>query len=1377
MLHRARLLVVLSGLLPVIACGGPAPNGQVNGTLSGTVTVTGPTAGVVVSGYELDLETGRRGDVVAQSEPTGPDGAFQLELGKHEGPLMLVARSVGATYTEPASGVSVAWDSTTELRGAYVAWTPNQDLTFGFERAASVADVVMSPWTELAVAYAEGRVRSARSSTYEDALEDAHLLLRDHLSFDYWSVVPADLTSDPAGGWNDAVQAGVELAGLSELVRRAAVDSQISPAGLTTLQLLALLRRDLGDHGAQLDGHDDGGALALGTCGSVCALGPRTLRAHFAEAIASFLGSAANTSGIGVTDADALMQHLACPPLTELFPSTGSCDFDSLPPEIRIEDLADAEILSGTVNATVTVVDAVAMGGVQVRFARLGEPVETPALYTANTTMPNAQTAVVALSIQTAALNDGPVTLAIDAEDASGNTSTTTLSLFFDNAPAGHVAGTVVLGGRVAAARIRAFEYEGGIQGSLVGEAVTNENGVYLLEVTASTTTSLLLQADNVPGEPAASYIEGTSGGTVSFSTGDVFETVLTAWIDGAERSDGMITPWTHVGASFARAIFEGSYGSIPASWDLAVDDAFGLLDEHFTEGGVVLDVRAVPPADLTSVDGTSFLNAQVRYGLMNAALGQLADTHADASGTTPAAMNTLTLTKLLARDVGEDGSGLPLLDGRIGSGPLFHGTVGLDSYVTRVDLAIAAVAFLETNPNNATPFVELDVAALLDHISIDDNLPPYPAAEPPRPYDVVAPGPVAFVAPTPGEGAVVQGLVALRAEASDNRALATLGWAAPTVGSSLVDTSAGRPGPWVLTGTLDTSALGEGPVVVTARATDEAARSTDASRLLIVDRTPPSVVIGSAATPAGIPVASGGWTGSPMIAISGAIQDPHLSSASYRWNGGPSTPLSLGADGGWAVSLPLGAGANTIAVTATDQAGSSAGASATYQRDATPPSVTVVANSLQNESALTASIAGTGLGTVTYGGTMPTVALVPSPVPSFSKFASRYGPAAPNLPVWRFQVGDNRSTPDKVALQARLLRQAGGSFTVVREWVAVPAVAGAGYNRQQAISSDLASDVAVKSGTYRLEYAATDELGNVSAVASVDWVQTLRPPPVRQRAGSACSGTDTQCPSYYGLDGSHNNASVAIRGGSLPENKLKIANAFIDNPNAVPVRVRLTGTPGGTYSRSHVYQHPILELHDSTFDYPAGCMAKPKTVPSGGCFTPGSTMPVTTSGTPALATTYKVTLGTVALLPCADCTANEFEIPPSQTITVWVMSGPMSFLQAGFGGDVLENGPIGVDVAYAPDPLPATTGLLEETWAKCDSAGASESTFSTCWGAWTTRREAHLLTSITVTPSFTVSLTSRPASSADVLSPATGTGVSGLVYAVSPWSTRETGY
>jgi hypothetical protein len=84
--------------------------------------------------------------------------------------------------------------------------------------------------------------------------------------------------------------------------------------------------------------------------------------------------------------------------------------------------------------------------------------------------------------------------------------------------------------------------------------------------------------------------------------------------------------------------------------------------------------------------------------------------------------MNTLTLMQRLTKDLAHDDvEPEPLLNGR-GKGALTHGTVPLDSYVTRLDLAVAAVAFLETNPRNATSLTELDVAELLDRISTDDN-------------------------------------------------------------------------------------------------------------------------------------------------------------------------------------------------------------------------------------------------------------------------------------------------------------------------------------------------------------------------------------------------------------------------------------------------------------------------------------------------------------------------------------------------------------------------------------------------------------------------------------------------------------------------------
>src|SRR5262249_38282767 len=100
-------------LLCLSCAGRPAAQGTVNATLDGNVFVTGPVAGVVVSAYALGLDDGAQGALVAASAPTDDAGAYHLDLGSYHGPLLLVARGDG-TYVEPATGVMVRWDASSE---------------------------------------------------------------------------------------------------------------------------------------------------------------------------------------------------------------------------------------------------------------------------------------------------------------------------------------------------------------------------------------------------------------------------------------------------------------------------------------------------------------------------------------------------------------------------------------------------------------------------------------------------------------------------------------------------------------------------------------------------------------------------------------------------------------------------------------------------------------------------------------------------------------------------------------------------------------------------------------------------------------------------------------------------------------------------------------------------------------------------------------------------------------------------------------------------------------------------------------------------------------------------------------------------------------
>jgi hypothetical protein len=288
--------------------GRPAAEGSVNAALDGTVFVTGPVAGVVVSAYAVNLDDGAAGALIAQSTPTDSAGAYHLDLGSAHGPLLLVARGYG-TYVEPATAVMVRWDAGTELRGVFAARRPTGEPRIAMETGEQ-ATVVLTPWSDWAVAYASARVKTKRDTNFADALPHALQRIRDHVELDFWSVAPAPMADGPVGAWNDGVQAGVLLAGLSALTAKMASDSQLSPAGLSSLALVAAVRDDLLAD-AVLDGMGVHGPLALGTCSTVCKLGPPSLRASLRDAATSFLASNANTSGIMPTDAAALLARVS----------------------------------------------------------------------------------------------------------------------------------------------------------------------------------------------------------------------------------------------------------------------------------------------------------------------------------------------------------------------------------------------------------------------------------------------------------------------------------------------------------------------------------------------------------------------------------------------------------------------------------------------------------------------------------------------------------------------------------------------------------------------------------------------------------------------------------------------------------------------------------------------------------------------------------------------------------------------------------------------------------------------------------------------------------------------------------------------------------
>lgn len=1326
-MNRPALLALLCALV-LPACGDRPTGDRSEGIVSGQVVVSGPVSGAVVSLYALDLDTGERGELLGQSEPTGADGAFEISFGVYSGAAVLEARGAAASYVEAGSGATATFEALTTLRAVPVTWDDARgefSLELAFEERRT--NVIISPWSELAVAYAETRFDNRISTSWPKAYSDSHVLWEQHLQLPFYRVRPRSLTDAPVGPWNEEVHAGVLATGLSMYARRIADESGLSSEAFSTLAVLDVLRLDIRDSVGQFDGFAGSVPLSLGSCqqldaqgGSVCLFDGQSLRGRLNEAVAAFLLlDARNKSGLQYGDVSQLMQGIACRPGflqpggVDFFPQQ-PCRPDSLAPQIAFEDVEDGSIESGTVRFRVVVQDDQALAG-DVVFGLTGVPdVRDDSKTPLRPTLVDSTTTRRVYDVEfhsdcndasCSGVKDGNIDITVTAQDAADNQNTESLRLIINNVGAGAISGTVTAGGRVGGVLVVAYDFTNEVLGVELGRTTADPAGFYSVEIAESPLTTSVLLVASAPGAGDVSYVEPATGVTVVWSAEDRLEAVIADWVDGTDGRIVQITPWTTIASRLAQARYANDDSSLDPSWPEAVAVVHDAFKGHFADGGPTVDIRTARPANLLNPAEAVTFTAQVRYGYAIAGLSELARRHAVASSASPTAMNTLTLTKRLVADVGGDACGTPpcrpVLNGRgITGEPVLHGAVPGSSYWTRADLAAAIVGFTEDHGL----FPEGDLQPLLETISLDDNTVLYASTDPALPYDTRAPctaGAVCgFEAPSPADQAVVRGVLSLRVTAQDDRKLkdtpsasAGLRWVLPVeIVSGLLTTGDFDEDPWVLLGELDTNLLPEGPVLIGAQATDEANNTTcdpgappadwtpadcPLLRTIVVDRTPPTIVISSATTlPDGDPLALGGVTGAEEITVYGMMNDANgIVSATLSVNGGPPSPMGAGV-GSFETDLGLGTGVNTFTFYATDPAGNVGSTTVTFTRDAAPPVIAMASAAasakVENEATYDVAITGSGAGTVAYSPTALTDPLNVADGVVFSKYATRYDTAArPNLPQWRWSLSDNHTAAEDVLFEVRILR---GGTTVV-DWTTSGHVTATGYNRRVTVSGSLHGSLANVSGTYTIQARATDGYGNVSAVTSATWTQTILAPPVRFQVGSLPSHL-AGFVRYYWLDegpmgGVGNNFSKLLRSSELPGGRVRIASWRIGNPNPQPIRVRLTDVGVSVdYAAGRILKAPV---HGEATMSAGSCETTRQALSSASCYfifappgAPGLESESIKSGTVANAVVglELVSVGSGEVLAtCAGCAANEYELPPGGDYYVRALADPFTFL------------------------------------------------------------------------------------------------------------------
>lgn len=395
-------LVLLVAALFV--CGCPPPVVAANGIFAGLVA--GPLGGAEVEA--IDSASG----TVLSSVTTDAEGTFSLSLGNWSGDLLVCA--TGGTYRSPAVGTDV--DHSQNTLCAFVG---------GFAVGEERTGQVLSPVSTLHAVHARCKVEDGQDAA--TATDASAALVNEYFvlgapGYDFRTTVPFDVTTSVAPGLTPEVWAGLLQAGLSQAAKRNAQLTGVE-AGVTLnlSTLTTVLAKDL-QNDCVLDGQDDGVPLFHGDV----ALNADALRGSPQGLLAGmleFLDFGQNASGLTSADVrDSL----------EVMSTFESALFGPLfaPPDLSPPDVVFTAPVSTTLNGVVTV-QVSATDNVAVGSLTFTSP-EALASTLADC-LPDMSSCTLEAELNTGLLGDGPLVIAAEAADPSGNRSSARLDVVVDN--------------------------------------------------------------------------------------------------------------------------------------------------------------------------------------------------------------------------------------------------------------------------------------------------------------------------------------------------------------------------------------------------------------------------------------------------------------------------------------------------------------------------------------------------------------------------------------------------------------------------------------------------------------------------------------------------------------------------------------------------------------------------------------------------------------------------------------------------------------------------------------------------------------------------------------------------------------------------------
>ena len=284
--------VATTAVLALAGCGGggggsglsgggtPPP---VQGVITGTV-VKGPVSSASVTAYAIN--NGTMGARIA-SATTDSQGAFRLAMGAHAGPVMLQAS--GGSYIDEAGGISMPMMSGDVLSAMLTSMTAG----------ATVSGVQMTPLTSMAQAMAQhmsGGMSDANMASANSAV-GSYFMVNDILH-----TRPMNPLASGSGNaaTQDEMNYGMAIAAMSQFAHDQGMSSSSA--------MVTAMMNDATD--GILDGRMDGGSVMMGGMGGGTMMPATAGTSGLADAMADFLASMQNHSGVTAASMQTLMNQL-----------------------------------------------------------------------------------------------------------------------------------------------------------------------------------------------------------------------------------------------------------------------------------------------------------------------------------------------------------------------------------------------------------------------------------------------------------------------------------------------------------------------------------------------------------------------------------------------------------------------------------------------------------------------------------------------------------------------------------------------------------------------------------------------------------------------------------------------------------------------------------------------------------------------------------------------------------------------------------------------------------------------------------------------------------------------------------------------------------